>query len=72
MASNSNIIRGPLWTIKGLGAKRNQGRDKVGLEKFEHYCKVVEKNRAMVTLKNVDIRYWKYKQSEINKDEERK
>jgi hypothetical protein len=72
VASNKSIIRKPLWTNKGLGAKRNQGWSKEGLERFEEYCKAVEKNRSTMTLKKVDTAYWKARQARIDKDEERK
>ncbi len=35
-------------------------------------CKAVEKNHGVVTLQTVDTDYWKAKQAEIGKDEERK
>jgi cytochrome c1 len=72
LASNSSTVRKALWTNKGLGAKRNQGWSKEGLERFGAYCKAVEKNHGVVNLQKVDTDYWKAKQAEIGKDEERK
>jgi hypothetical protein len=34
-------VRKPIWTNKGLGAKRNQGWSSEGLERFEDNCKAV-------------------------------
>ena len=36
------------------------------------YCKGVEKSRATVALRKVNTIYWKAKQAEIDKEEERK
>ena len=72
IASNSSEIRKPLWTNKGMEAKRNQGWSKEGLERFSAYCKEVKKDRAVVVLQKVDTNYWKDKEAEIDEDEERK
>jgi hypothetical protein len=72
IASNKSTIRKPLWTNKGLGAKRNQGWSKEGLKRFADYCKDVKLNRAKEDLKTVDTIYWKGRQARKDKDEERK
>jgi hypothetical protein len=72
VASNKSTISKPLWTNKGLGAKRNQGWSRDGLTRFEKYCKAVELNRSSEGAKEVDTAYWKYRRSRIDKDEERK
>jgi hypothetical protein len=72
IASNKTTIRKPLWTNKGLGAKRNQGWSKEGLNQFATHCKAVKVNRADDTLKQVDTNYWRGRLARIDKDEERK
>jgi hypothetical protein len=72
IASNEATIRKPLWTNKGLGAKRNQGWSREGLKKFAEYCKAVEKNRSNINLVKIDTKYWKDRQARIDKNEERK
>jgi hypothetical protein len=72
VASNKSTISKPLWTNKGLGAKRNQGWSRDGLTRFEKYCKAVELNWSFEGAKEVDTAYWKYRRSRIDKDEERK
>lgn len=72
IASNKCDIRKPLWTNKGLGAKRNQGWSREGLERFEACCKAVERNRSSASSKRVDTTYMKERQARIDKNEERK
>jgi hypothetical protein len=72
VASNKTTIRKPLCTNKGLGAKRNQGWSKEGLNKFATLCKAVKVNRAEDTSKQVDTNYWRERQAKKDKDEERK
>jgi hypothetical protein len=72
IASNRSTVRKPLWTNKGLGAKRNQGWSLEGLKKFEKYCKEVGENRSDEDLKKVDTTYWKERMARIDKCEERK
>jgi hypothetical protein len=72
IASGKASVRKPLWTNKGLGAKRNQGWSREGLEKFKANCEAVVKNRAMESMRSVDTDYWKAKQMELDRGEERK
>jgi hypothetical protein len=72
IASCKASVRKPLWTNKGLGAKRNQGWSREGLEKFKANCEAVVKNRAMESMRKVDTDYWKAKQMELDRGEERK
>jgi hypothetical protein len=72
IASNKSTISKPLWTNKGLGAKRNQGWSRNGLIKFAAYCKAVELNRSTEDLKNVDRNYLEGRRARIDKNEERK
>jgi hypothetical protein len=72
IASGKASVRKPLWTNKGLGAKRNQGWSREGLEKFKANCEAVVKNRAMESMRKVDTDYWKAKQMELDQGEERK
>jgi hypothetical protein len=72
IASNRSTVRKPLWTCKGLGAKRNQGWSLEGLNKFDTYCKKVGENRSDVNLKMVDTTYWKERQARIERSEARK
>jgi hypothetical protein len=72
IASNRSTVRKPLWTNKGLGAKRNQGWSLEGLNTFDKYCKEVGENRSDDDLKKVDTAYWKERRARIDKSEERK
>jgi hypothetical protein len=54
IASNQSTVRKPLWTNKGLGAKRNQGWSLEGLTNFDKYCVEVKTNRSDEDLKNVN------------------
>jgi hypothetical protein len=72
IASNKSTISKPLWTNKGLGAKRNQGWSRDGLTRFAKYCKAVELNRSAEGAKEVDTNYLKERRARIDKDEERK
>jgi hypothetical protein len=72
IASNKSTISKPLWTNKGLGAKRNQGWSRDGLTRFAKYCKAVELNRLAEGAKEVDTNYLKERRARIDKDEERK
>jgi hypothetical protein len=71
-ASNKSTIRKPLWTNKGVAARRNQGWSLEGLKKFEESCKAVKNNREKASSKKVDLDYWKAKLSKVDKKEERK
>jgi hypothetical protein len=72
VASNWGTIRKPLWTSKGLGARRNQGWNIDGMEHFEAYYLAVKVNRAEASSKKVDADYLASRQSVIDKNEVRK
>jgi hypothetical protein len=71
-ASNKSTIRKPLWTNKGVAARRNQGWSLEGLIQFEKNCKAVQMDREKASSKKVDLDYWKVKLSKVDKKEERK
>lgn len=72
VASNCGTVRKPLWTSKGLGARRNQGWSIDGIDHFQAYCKGVKENRELAGSKKVDMNYLASRRSVVDKNEERK
>jgi hypothetical protein len=58
IVDNISEVHKPLWTAKGLEAKRNQGWSKEGLTKFAYECnKAVATNCVVINLSKVDVKY---------------